>query len=59
LSRDWLKDQQLLRESVRRKQALRQEEQALVAMFESWQHGRPVLAADAEPPEFQNEERAS
>lgn len=56
LSRDWIKDRQLLRDSSRRKQALRQEEQALVVMFESWRHGQPVVAAEAEASE---EQRAS
>jgi Ni/Co efflux regulator RcnB len=57
LSRDWIRDQKLIRESSRRKQALRQEEQALVVMFESWRHGQPVPAVEAEPP--QEERRAS
>jgi hypothetical protein len=46
LSRDWIKDQELLRDSIRRKQAL-------VVMFESWHHGQPVLAAEPEATEEQ------
>jgi len=58
LSRDWQRDEKLLRESISRKQALRQEEQALVATFEGWRHGRPVVVADAEPPK-EKQQRAS
>jgi hypothetical protein len=56
LSRDWLKDQELIRDSSRRKQVLRRQEQAQVAQFESWRRGQPVPAAEAEAEE---QERAS
>jgi hypothetical protein len=57
LSRDWKKDEELLRESVWRKQVLWRQEAERIAMFESWQHGRQVVEIEAEAP--QEERRAS
>jgi hypothetical protein len=54
LARDWVRDEQFLRDSARRKRELRRQEAELIAVFESSQHGRPVLA---EPPELSQEER--
>lgn len=48
LARDWIKDEQAMRESVRTKQALRERDAAPVANFESWQHGQPVLSPEAQ-----------
>ena len=36
---DWNRDQQAIRESVRRKQALRKQQAARIAGFEAWHHG--------------------
>ena len=57
LARDWKRDEELLRESVWRKRVLRQREAELVAVFEGWRHGQPVVGTEAEAPEEQ--ERAS
>jgi Ni/Co efflux regulator RcnB len=55
LARDWVRDQRLMRESVRRKRELRQQEQAQVAQFESWRRGQPVPIAEPEAPEEQRQ----
>ena len=40
--RDWLRDENLLRESVSRKRALHQEQAAQIRELESWRHGKLV-----------------
>jgi len=40
---DWNRDEQALRDSVRRKQELRQREAVQIAAFESWRHGSKLV----------------